>query len=242
MAKVQYSDNDKKLWIGIGISALFLIFGFLFLFNAMGVANFYPHFAAIDNALGKYIVVILTFTCGIMGWSNVALRFEDEKTRKGLTIAMTTFAFIMTLPLTFVFFSLLAVKANYTALEISQAGGFDTVVSSMAPKLVESSADVLGLNAVDKIMGTHNIYLGFVDWFGEGGLLWAVLVIMSILGVVFLLEPLFAGICVCKGKILNLFGKNDAGKFGVVRIATLPVILKQQKAAAEASETTEDKE
>ena len=230
----KYSQHDQKLLVyGIGISTLFLIFGFLFLFNAMGVADFYPHFAAIDNALGKYIVVILTFTCGIMGWCNVALRFEAKNLRNGFTIAMTAFAFIMTLPLTYVLIAELAMRANYSALEISQAGGYAGVVSSMTPEQVTSAGEVLGLNAIDKIMGTHNIYLGIADWFGEGAFSWVVLVFLAIFGVVALLEPLAAGICVCKGKILNIVGPDDNGKKGFLTVATLPVVKKQKEEQAQ---------
>jgi len=230
----KYSKHDQKLLVyGIGISTIFLILGALFLVNAMGIASFYKNFAAIDNALGKYIVVILTFTCGIMGWCNVALRFEAKNLRNGFTIGMTAFAFIMTLPLTYVLIAELPMRANHSALEISQAGGYAGVVSTMTPDQVAASGEALGLNAIDKVMGTHNIYLGIADWFGEGAFSWVVLIFLAILGVVFLAEPLAAGICVCKGKILNIFGADDNGKKGLIKIATLPVVKKQKEEQAQ---------
>ena len=96
MSKTALSYRDKKLCIWLGVSVVIMIFGFLFLVNAMGIANFYPHFAGIPNALGKYIVVILDMSVGIMLFSNIALRFENDKLRKGLTIGITVFAFILT--------------------------------------------------------------------------------------------------------------------------------------------------
>jgi len=223
------TKTEKTLWILLALSIVIMVFGALFLFNAMGMADFYPHYAAIDNALAKYIVVIITMATGIMLFSNVAMRFPDKKTRNITTIFITAFAFILTIPLTYVLIALIAFKANpaLSAEKISAAAGFATVQSCLTPDQATESAKVLGLNAIDTVMGTHNIYLGFVDWFGKtDGLLWTVIIFMAILGVVFLLEPLIAGICVVKGKILNIFGKDDNGKFHVLCIATLPVLKK----------------
>lgn len=224
------SLKDTKLLGLIGVSVIVMIFGILFLVNAMGIADFYPHYAAIDNALAKYIVVILTMATGIMLWSNVALNFENQKLRNGLTIGITAFAFIMTLPLTYVLIAIMPLAANHDTAEILAAAGVSSI-GEMTPELVASSAEALGLNAIDGIMGTHNIYLGFANWFGEGAGLWVILVVMAILGVVFLIEPLAAGICVVKGKQLVLFGKNDNGKFLLFGIATLPVLRKQMAEA-----------
>ena len=60
-------------------------------------------------------------------------------------------------------------------------------------------------------MGVHTIYEGFEMWFKDGAFIWVVFVFMAILGVVFLIEPLAAGICVVKGKILLLFSKDENG-------------------------------
>ena len=53
------SSNDKKCVYGIILSCVIMVFGILFLVNAMGVANFYKSYAAIKNPLAKYLVVIL---------------------------------------------------------------------------------------------------------------------------------------------------------------------------------------
>ncbi len=223
------SLKDKKLLALIGVSVVVMIFGILFLVNAMGIANFYKNYAGLDNALAKYIVVILTMTVGIMLWSNVAMNFENKKLRNGLTIGITAFALLMTLPLTYVLIAIMPFAASHNGADVLAAAGVSSM-GEMTPELIASSAKVLNLNAIDGIMGTHNIYLGFEDWFGEGALLWVVLVFMGILGVVFLAEPLAAGICVVKGKQLALFGKNSKGKFAVVSIVELPVLRKMREA------------
>lgn len=231
--------RDKILYGLLALSVVLMIFGALFLVNAMGIADFYPNYAGIDNALAKYIVVILTMASGIMLFSNVALNFEDKKLRNGLTIFITTFAFVLTLPLTYVFFSLMPFAAEFSAEQVIAAGGVESM-SQFTPEVVASSADVLGINAVDKLMGVNNIYLGFADWFGEGAGLWVVLSVMMILGIVFLLEPLIAGICVTKGKFLQLFGKTD-GKFKVIDIVELPVLKKLREIECASVDSGADK-
>ncbi len=230
MSKRTLSYHDKKLTVWLGVSVLVIVFGLLFLVNAMGITSFYPHFAAIKNALGKYIVVILNMSAGIMLFSNVALRYEDDKLRKGLTIGITVFAFVLTLPLVYVFISMLPFAATHDYGTVKAAIEAATVNNpGSIAKASEESAVALGLNPVDKLMGVHTIYAGFCAWFGAKGFLWVVLVFMLILSVVFLFEPLAAGICVCKGKILLLFSKDEKGKFHVFYVAELPVLKKRRE-------------
>ena len=206
--------TKKQILFGLlGLSVVIMILGILFLVNAMGIADFYTAYADIDNALGKYIIVILTMATGIMLFSNVAMRFEDKKLRNGLTGFITAFAFILTLPLVYVFFSLMPFAAKYDTATVLASGGVANI-GDFTPEVTALSAETLGLNAIDGIMGVNNIYLGFADWFGEGAGLWVILSFMMILGIVFLFEPLIAGICVMKGKMLQLFGKDNVRKLG----------------------------
>lgn len=115
------SSNDKKCVYGIILSCVIMVFGILFLVNAMGVANFYKSYAAIKNPLAKYLVVILVMATGIMLFSNVALRFEDDKLRKRLTIFITAFAFILTIPLTYVLIAMLPFHAKYNMADVENA-------------------------------------------------------------------------------------------------------------------------
>ena len=218
MAK-QLSKPEKVLWGLLGLSVAVIILGILFLLNAMQDMSqpnigFFPAFCAIDNVLAKYIVVILTMSCGIMLFSNVALRFPNKKLRNGLTIGITTFAFVLTLPLVYVFIAILPLAAKAT--------------STGMPAFEQ-------LGVVDQVMRTDNILAGFMDWFGSGAFLWVVLVFMLLLSILFLLEPLFAGICVTKGKVLNIVGKTKDGKIRLFTTAELPVI-KTEDAPTEAAE------
>lgn len=225
------SQKEKKLFALLAVSVVIIIFGFLFLVNAMGIASFFKSFASIPNVLGRYVVVILVMASGMMLFSNVALNFEDKKLRNGLTIGITVFMFILTAPLTYVFFSLMPFAANHNMADVFTAAGLEYGnLAGMTPTVVADSAKVLGLNAIDATMGVHNIYLGFASLFGEGGGLWTILSLMMIVGIVFLLEPVLAAYYVVKGKQLVLFGKNDEGKFKVICVATLPVLRKAKEA------------
>lgn len=223
--KQPMTKNDKILYGLLGLSVLIMILGVLFLLNAMqdmedpNNIGFFTAFCNIDNVLAKYIVVILTMSCGIMLFSNVALRFANKKLRNGLTIGITTLAFVLTLPLVYVFVSLFPFAANHD-------------LSNM-PALAD-------MNIVDQIMRTDRIYAGFAAWFGEGAFMWVLLVFMLILSIVFLLEPLVAGICVTKGKLLQLFGKNKDGKFRIACIVELPVLKKQREAEEAAGDSIAD--
>lgn len=204
--------------IMIGVSVALIILGILFLINAMQDMSdpdniaFFKAFASIDNVLAKYIVVILTMGVGIMLFSNMAARFENKKLRNGLTIGITTFAFILTLPLVYVFIAILPLAAK--------------AVNGCIPSVEE-------LSAIDKIMRTDNILRGFIAWFGDSAFLWVVLVFMLLFSIVFLLEPLIAGICVTRGKALNIVGKNKDGKTRLFTIEELPVLKAEREKEGE---------
>lgn len=208
-----------------------MVFGILFLVNAMGVANFYKSYAAIKNPLAKYLVVILVMATGIMLFSNVALRFEDDKLRKRLTIFITAFAFILTIPLTYVLIAMLPFHAKYNMADVENAINAARLAHPeyTTAQVNEAAGKALGLSGFGNIMGVHTIYEGFEMWFKDGAFIWVVFVFMAILGVVFLIEPLAAGICVVKGKILLLFSKDENGKFHLFRIAELPVLKKRHE-------------
>lgn len=202
MSKQTLSYRDKKLTVWLSVSVAIIILGILFLLNAMQDTTlpadeqwgFFPAFVAINNVLAKYIVVIAIMSCGIMLFSNVALRYEDDKLRKGLTVGITVFAFVLTLPLVYVFIAILPYHAS----------------GAMGP--------------VGEVMGVNRIDAGFVAWFGNGAFIWIVYVFMLLLSIVFLFEPLAAGICVTHGKILLLFSKDENKKFHLFRAAELPVL------------------
>ena len=210
MMRKQLKKNEK-VQIGLfTLAGLIIVLGILFLVNAMqeDPANgFFPAFCEMDNILAKYIIVILTMACGIMLFSNVAITVEDRKLRNGLTIGITAFSTVLTVPLVYVFIAIMPYAANPVPFE--------------------------ELNAVDALMRTDRIYEGFVAWFGDGGLMWAVLAVMLLLSLVFITFPLLTGIMAVKNE-QTLGFKKKGSPFGVI---TLPVVERlRAEAAAEEDE------
>lgn len=214
MMRKQLKKNEK-VQIGLfTLAGLIIVLGILFLVNAMqeDPANgFFPAFCEMDNILAKYIIVILTMACGIMLFSNVAITVEDRKLRNGLTIGITAFSTVLTVPLVYVFVAIMPYAANPVPFE--------------------------ELNAVDALMRTDRIYEGFVAWFGDGGLMWAVLAVMLLLSLVFITFPLLTGIMAVKNE-QTLGFKKKGFPFGVI---TLPVVERlRAEAAAEEAAAEED--
>lgn len=203
--KRQLKKNEKVQAGLLSLACVIIVLGILFLVNAMQedpADGFFPAFCEIDNLIGKYIIVILTMACGIMLFSNVGITFEDKKLRNGLTIGITVFSTILTVPLVYVFIAIFPHAADPVPFE--------------------------KLNALDAIMRMDRIYEGFVAWFGDGGLMWAVLAVMLVLSLVFISFPLATGILAVKNE-QTLGFKKEGFPFGVI---TLPVVEKMRATQA----------
>lgn len=190
----------------LSLACVIILLGILFLVNAMQedpADGFFPAFCELDNILAKYIIVILTMACGIMLFSNVAVTIEQKKLRNGLTIGITAFSTVLTLPLVYVFVAVFPYAANPVPFE--------------------------QLNPVDAVMRMDRIYEGFRAWFGDGGFMWAVLAVMLVLSLVFITFPLLTGILAVKNE-QTLGFKKEGFPFGVI---TLPVVEKMRAAQAE---------
>lgn len=173
------SKHNKIVISLMVLSVVIIIIGILFLLNAMQEKpedGFFPAFCNISNLLGKYIIVIITMATGIMMFSNVSLQFENKKLRNGLTIGITTFSTILTIPLVYVFIAI----------------------------FVYHSKGIMG--PVGKLMAVHRIEEGFIAWFGSGTFLWVIYAFMLILSIVFITVPLISGILAVKGKTIKLGG------------------------------------
>ena len=204
--KRQLKKNEKVQAGLLSLACVIIVLGILFLVNAMQedpADGFFPAFCELDNILAKYIIVILTMACGIMLFSNVAVTIEQKKLRNGLTIGITAFSTVLTLPLVYVFVAVFPYAANPVPFE--------------------------QLNPVDAVMRMDRIYEGFVAWFGDGGLMWAVLAVMLVLSLVFITFPLLTGILAVKNE-QTLGFKKEGFPFGVI---TLPVVEKMRAAHAE---------
>lgn len=204
--KRQLKKNEKVQAGLLSLACVIIVLGILFLVNAMQedpADGFFPAFCELDNILAKYIIVILTMACGIMLFSNVAVTIEQKKLRNGLTIGITAFSTVLTLPLVYVFVAIFPYAADPVPFE--------------------------QLNPVDAVMRMDRIYEGFVAWFGDGGLMWAVLSVMLVLSLVFITFPLLTGILAVKNE-QTLGFKKEGFPFGVI---TLPVVEKMRAAQAE---------
>ena len=204
--KRQLKKNEKVQAGLLSLACVIIVLGILFLVNAMQedpADGFFPAFCELDNILAKYIIVILTMACGIMLFSNVAVTIEQKKLRNGLTIGITAFSTVLTLPLVYVFVAVFPYAADPVPFE--------------------------QLNPVDAVMRMDRIYDGFVAWFGDGGLMWAVLAVMLVLSLVFITFPLLTGILAVKNE-QTLGFKKEGFPFGVI---TLPVVEKMRAAQAE---------
>lgn len=204
--KRQLKKNEKVQAGLLSLACVIIVLGILFLVNAMQedpADGFFPAFCELDNILAKYIIVILTMACGIMLFSNVAVTIEQKKLRNGLTIGITAFSTVLTLPLVYVFVAIFPYAADPVPFE--------------------------QLNPVDAVMRMDRIYEGFVAWFGDGGLMWAVLAVMLVLSLVFITFPLLTGILAVKNE-QTLGFKKEGFPFGVI---TLPVVEKMRAAQAE---------
>lgn len=172
----QLSKHNKIVISLLAVSVVFIILGILFLVNAMQEDpenGFFPAYNYMPSLLFKYVIVIITMATGIMMFSNVALQIEDKKLRNGLTIGITTFSTILTVPLVYVFIAIFPYHAK----------------GVMGP--------------VGELMAIHRIDESFMRWFQDGPFLWAVYVFMLILSIVFITVPLVSGILACKGKTMQ---------------------------------------
>lgn len=168
--------KTSPLQLGLLVGSVVIIcLGIVFLLSAMQIL---PLFNAISNALGRYLIVIGTMSCGIMLFSNVALTITDDKLRNGLTLGITIFAFVLTLPLVYVFIAIFPANEGIMGFVGKEIMMLDTIVA------------------------------GFHEWFGNGAFVYVVYAFMLVVSIVFLLEPLAVGILALKGKTLVLFKKG----------------------------------
>lgn len=208
-------ELSKKEKVQIGLFALsfaIIVLGILFLVNAMqeDPANgFFPAYCAMDNILAKYIIVIVTMATGIMLFSNVAITLEDKKLRNGLTIGITVFSTILTIPLVYVFVAIMPYAANPLPFE--------------------------QLNPLDALIRTDRIHQGFVAWFGDGAFMWVVLAVMLILSLVFITFPILTGVMAVKSE--KTLGLKKGGGFGVIVLPV--VEKQRAAAAAASAEDVE---
>jgi len=209
------SKHNKIVISLLALSVVIIVIGILFLLNAMQENpedGFFPAFCNISNLLGKYIIVIVTMATGIMMFSNVALQFEDKKLRNGLTIGITTFSTILTVPLVYVFVAI----------------------------FVYHSKGVMG--PVGKIMAVNRIEEGFIAWFGNGTFLWVIYAFMLVLSIIFITVPLVSGVLACKGKTIKLGGGLTLAPLPIIEKQQKAQALAEQTVEEETVEEAKEEE
>ena len=209
------SKHNKIVISLLALSVVIIVIGILFLLNAMQENpedGFFPAFCNISNLLGKYIIVIVTMATGIMMFSNVALQFEDKKLRNGLTIGITTFSTILTVPLVYVFVAI----------------------------FVYHSKGVMG--PVGKIMAVNRIEEGFIAWFGNGTFLWVIYAFMLVLSIIFITVPLVSGVLACKGKTIKLGGGLQLAPLPIIEKQQKAQALTDQTVEETVEEAKEEEE
>lgn len=102
----QFTKKEKVQLALYVVSVILIIFGLLFMLTAAKLAPIFPAFYNIEHMIVQYIIVIITMAAGIMLFSNVAAVTDDRKLRNGMTIGITTFSTVLTLPLLYVFIAL----------------------------------------------------------------------------------------------------------------------------------------
>lgn len=97
------TKKDKIIYGLVGLSVVLIVLGLLFLVSAAEIAPVFTFFKSMDNVLVRYIIVILTMASGIMLFSNAVAQLSNIKLRNGLSIGITAFSTVLTVPLVYVF-------------------------------------------------------------------------------------------------------------------------------------------
>jgi hypothetical protein len=85
------------------ISVIITCIGLMFLLTASGTKPIFAFMGNIQHMLLKYVIVILTMICGIMSFSLVSASLKNKKARNTLTVLVTIFSTVLTLPLLYCF-------------------------------------------------------------------------------------------------------------------------------------------
>lgn len=100
----------------LAVSVVLIVFGLLFVLTAGKIVPVFPAFYKISHLILQYVIVIATMSAGIMLFSNTAATIKSKKLRDVLTLAITVFASVLTLPLVYVFVALFpAMSGKYDA-------------------------------------------------------------------------------------------------------------------------------
>ena len=144
-----------------------------------------------------YVIIVVTMAIGIMSISINAGQLDNKKWMKGLTICVTTYSTVLTIPLLLAFICFAAYNMN---VDIAAYGsGLGEFIDGMFGTIAHDLGTIFG----PKEFGG----------FGSKGLLMTVYVLGIIMSIIFLAFPILSGWLQIKGMTLgDLFNKNKKGE------------------------------
>lgn len=147
---------SKKIKIQIVLLAaavVVMIFGLMFVLTAGKLVPIFPVFYKIPNMIVQYIIVIATISVGIMTFSNVAATIENKKKRDALTLFITIFSTVLTVPLLYVFIALFP----------ATSGKFDPVLGeSMVKDVLLAFQDIFKSRSVQYLIFSLGVVMSIV--------------------------------------------------------------------------------
>ena len=174
----------KKLKIQLvifAVSILFNVWGILSILTAgMGVNTFLTYMTSLRNwhILVCYVIIVITMAIGIMSSSINAAQLDNKKWNKGLTIGITIYSTILTIPLLLAFICFL----TFDRAELSSIGAMG--IDAFAEQ--DFIVSMFGSIAWD----FHKIFVEGFGW-SEGGLT-ALYVGGVVMSIIFLAVPIYS--------------------------------------------------
>lgn len=148
------SVPKTRLQLGLLIlSVAIIIFGLMLVLTASKMLPIFTWLYGIPNMVVQYIVVIVTMSAGIMLFSNVAASIANKKRRDALTLFITIFSTVLTLPLVYVFIALFP----------AASGKFDPVLGeSMVKDISLAFQQIFTAKSVQYIIYSLGIIMSIV--------------------------------------------------------------------------------
>ena len=191
---------DKKLKIQLSIfavSILLNIWGIMSILQAgMGVNTGLAYLDKIKDfhIILCYVIIVITMAVGIMSASINAGQLDNKKWMKGLTIGVTAYSTVLTIPLLLAFICFAAYPTNVAA-EV-YGSGLGEFIDGMFGTIAKDLGTIFG---PESLGGS-----------GSVGLLMTIYVLGILMSIIFLAFPIFSAVLQIKGLTIgDLFKKKE---------------------------------
>ena len=139
-----------------------------------------------------YVIIVVTMAIGIMSISINAGQLDDKKWMKGLTIGVTAYSTVLTVPLLLAFIC-------FAAYPLNAGANYGTGLGEFLDGMFGTIAKDLGTIFGPESLGGH----------GSNGLLMTIYVLGILMSIIFLAFPIFSAWLQIKGLTIgDLFKKN----------------------------------